>query len=76
MTHFTQRLSRAASAGFAPRSGAMRDVLWGRPVFRAPQLNPRVPFEPLPFTANRITRRVADAADSAASLINVPAPAN
>ncbi|MBI5426265.1 MAG: hypothetical protein HZA32_19495 [Opitutae bacterium] len=76
MTHFTQRLSRAVSAGFAPRSTAKRDVLWGRPVFRAPQLNPRVIFEPLPFTANRITRRVGAAADSAASLLNAPAPAS
>lgn len=75
MTHFTQRLSRAATAGSAPRSAATRDVLWGRPVFRAPQLNPRVPLEPLPFTANRITRRVRAAASSAASLLNAPAPA-
>jgi len=76
MTHFTQRLSRAVSAGSAPRSAAMRDVLWGRPVFRAPQLNPRVPIEPLPFTANRITDRVHAVAQSAASLLNAPAPAS
>lgn len=76
MTHFTQRLSRAASAGFAPRSVAMRDVLWGRPVFRAPQLNPRLPVEPLPFTANRVTRRLGAAADSATSLLSAPAPAS
>ena len=31
-----------------------RDILWNQPVFKAPALaNPRVPFDPLPFTANR-----------------------
>ena len=36
----------------------MRDVLWGRPLFKAPTLtNPRVAFDPLPFTATRITHR-------------------
>jgi hypothetical protein len=33
-----------------------RDILWGRPVFKAPELpNPRVAFDPLPFTAVRVT---------------------
>ena len=33
-----------------------RDILWGRPVFKAPELpNPRVTFDPLPFTAVRVT---------------------
>lgn len=34
-----------------------RDILWGQPVFKAPELpNPRVVFDPLPFTAVRITQ--------------------
>jgi hypothetical protein len=34
-----------------------RDILWGQPVFKAPELpNPRVQFDPLPFTAVRITQ--------------------
>ena len=34
----------------------MQDVIWGRPVFKAPVLpNPRTIFDPLPFTATRIT---------------------
>lgn len=77
MTHFSQRHSRAAAitaAGSALRSAAMRDVLWGRPVFRAPQFNPRVPLEPLPFTANRVTRRARAAKSS--PLVNAPAPAS
>jgi hypothetical protein len=40
-----------------------RDVLWGRPLFKAPKLpNPRIAFDPLPFTAARITHRSADIA--------------
>lgn len=40
------------------RQARMRDVLWGRPLFKAPTLtNPRVAFDPLPFTATRITHR-------------------
>jgi hypothetical protein len=77
MTHFSQRHSRAAvfsAAGSAIRSAAMRDVLWGRPLFRAPQFNPRVPFEPLPFTATRITRRARPTKPS--PLVNAPAPAS
>lgn len=34
-----------------------RDILWGQPVFKAPELpNPRVVFDPLPFTAVRVTQ--------------------
>jgi hypothetical protein len=30
----------------------MRDIVWDRPIFRAPLLpNPRVIFDPLPFRA-------------------------
>jgi hypothetical protein len=38
------------------RRGPERDITWDRPVFRPPFLpNPRVIFDPLPFTANRLT---------------------
>lgn len=75
MTHLTQRPSRAAfSAGSALRAAATRDVLWGRPVFRAPQFNPRVPLEPLPFMAARVSRRARAAQPS--PLFSAPAPAN
>ena len=40
------------------RPAGMRDILWNQPIFKAPVLaNPRVALDPLPFTANRITRR-------------------
>lgn len=63
MTHFPHNaLPRPATkqAGARPaiRPGLARDILWGRPVFKAPALpNPRVALDPLPFTVNRITRR-------------------
>jgi hypothetical protein len=39
----------AADAGRDGR-GCARDILWGRPIFRAPELpSPRVVFDPLPF---------------------------
>ena len=35
-----------------------RDILWNRPVFKAPVLaNPRIVLDPLPFTATRVTQR-------------------
>ena len=35
-------------------AGLTRDVLWDRPLFRPPVLpNPRMMFDPLPFTVNR-----------------------
>ncbi|MBI3884939.1 MAG: hypothetical protein HY302_04325 [Opitutae bacterium] len=51
-------------AVLAPSPGALpRDVLWGRPLFKAPRLpNPRIAFDPLPFTATRITHRPVPAA--------------
>lgn len=56
MTYFP-RTSRQRNPGVA-KPGVLRDVLWGRPVFKAPHLpNPRAAFDPLPFTATRITRR-------------------
>jgi hypothetical protein len=60
MTHFPHRLSRtgaSAPAATLSAKGGPRDVLWGRPVFKAPQLQVRPPQEPLPFTPARITRR-------------------
>jgi hypothetical protein len=40
------------------RPEAPRDILWSQPVFKAPVLpNPRIAFDPLPFTAARVTRR-------------------
>lgn len=59
MTHYPHRLSRPgahATGATFPSWGNGRDVLWGRPVFKAPQLPERLPHEPLPFTAARITR--------------------
>lgn len=47
----------AASLG-SVRQAIIRDILWNQPVFKAPSLpNPRVAFDPLPFTAARVTRR-------------------
>ncbi len=43
-----------SSQNFA--AGLTHDVTWDRPLFRPPSLqNPRVMFDPLPFTANRIS---------------------
>ena len=63
MTYFPhQSPSRAAhpaaKAVAAGRQNLNRDILWGQPVFKAPMLpNPRVAFDPLPFTTARLTRR-------------------
>ncbi|HVU17103.1 MAG TPA: hypothetical protein VHD32_09255 [Candidatus Didemnitutus sp.] len=62
MTHFPSnvRQLRVPTAPFVAKSAPMRDVLWGRPLFKAPSLpNPRVAFDPLPFFAQRVTQRVA-----------------
>jgi hypothetical protein len=59
MTYFPHNPSRPGHVPGATtpgRTGAPRDVLWGRPVFRAPQLKLRVKPEPIPFTAQRVTR--------------------
>ena len=40
------------------RPAIIHDILWNQPVFKAPALpNPRVAFDPLPFTAARVTQR-------------------
>ena len=63
MTHFphkqTLRSGDRNPASHPPvRPTTLSDILWGRPVFRAPALaNPRVALDPLPFTAARITQR-------------------
>lgn len=45
------------------RSGQSRDITWDRPLFRPPVLpNPRVMFDPLPFTAHRLTANARPAA--------------
>lgn len=59
MTYFPHspgRPGHAPGATASGRAGATRDVLWGRPVFRAPQLKLRIKPEPIPFTAQRVTR--------------------
>jgi hypothetical protein len=44
------------SATVRPKPALEHDILWGQPVFKAPELpNPRVVFDPLPFTATRVT---------------------
>ncbi len=46
----------ATAAGLlaSVRQTLTRDISWDRPVFKAPDLpNPRIVFDPLPFTAAR-----------------------
>jgi len=63
MIYFPQnpfkRPAAVPPASFASgRSRIMRDILWNKPVFKAPALpNPPALPEPLPFTATRITLR-------------------
>ncbi len=66
MTHFPhnpirRRLSALADGTAPARPAVSRDVLWGRPLFKAPSLpNPRIAFDPLPFTAARVTSTRTD----------------
>ncbi|HYC71728.1 MAG TPA: hypothetical protein VEB66_11005 [Opitutaceae bacterium] len=61
MTHFPQKSAPrpakpANGTGASPKPGLLRDLVWGRPVFKAPALpNPRIVFDPLPFQAARVT---------------------
>jgi hypothetical protein len=50
-----QRSDRPAAKALATvRQALTRDILWNRPVFKAPALpNPRIALDPLPFTATR-----------------------
>ena len=65
MTYFPHNyLERSASPAIrafaAVRQNLHRDILWNQPVFKAPALaNPRIAFDPLPFTAVRVTQRSA-----------------
>jgi len=63
MTHYPQATKQRPGlrAGSLSAVSPMRDVLWGRPLFKAPMLpNPRVVFDPLPFTATRVTHRASE----------------
>lgn len=52
-----RKISPRATFTASNRLGLPRDILWGRPVFKAPDLpNPRPRLEPLPFTAVRVTQ--------------------
>ncbi|MDD3179743.1 MAG: hypothetical protein PHQ04_05250 [Opitutaceae bacterium] len=61
MTHFPRK-ARDRATPPPPLLGSVKqalagDLLWGRPVFKAPHLpNPRVAFDPLPFTSTRFRR--------------------
>lgn len=65
MTYFPHNLlprlaASPAASPVAVRPAFKRDILWNRPVFKAPTLpNPRITPEPLPFAATRLTRRRA-----------------
>lgn len=60
MIHFPhnpfKRTASAMSALSLVRQTFVRDVIWNKPVFKAPALsNPPIAIDPLPFTATRIT---------------------
>ena len=65
MTHFPQRpafrpAKAPAGSGASSKPGLLRDLVWGRPVFKAPALKPSTVFEALPFSPAHvpsITRR-------------------
>lgn len=49
-----------STAHASVRGSCQRDIVWGRPVFRAPNLpSPRVIFDPLPFRTLGFHRPVA-----------------
>lgn len=60
MTHFPQKSAPrpaqpASGTAAQPKPGLLRDLMWGRPVFKAPTLpNPSVEFD-LPFLPARVT---------------------
>lgn len=57
--------STDTSTARATRPARMKDIVWGRPIFKAPALpNPRHVFDPLPFTATRVTHPVSDEPES------------
>ncbi|AOS44818.1 hypothetical protein Verru16b_01887 [Lacunisphaera limnophila] len=55
--HLQPSARPAVRALASVRQALNRDILWNRPVFKAPALaNPRIAFDPLPFTATRLTQ--------------------
>jgi hypothetical protein len=57
---FKRSASPAEASLGSVRPKRLRDVLWGQPLFKAPALPiPRIPEEPMPFTALRITQKPA-----------------
>lgn len=71
MTHFPQKFpivpAKPANGSSAqPKQGLLRDLMWGRPVFKAPALPiPRIDFDPLPFQPARVTAPRRSAAGGA-----------
>ena len=69
MTHFPRHpllrpMNLPAGSPGPAKSVRRRDVLWGRPLFSAPTLpSPRAIYDPLPFTAARVTHRPGSARD-------------
>jgi len=64
MTYFPHKHPKHADSPVAKafasvRQTLNRDILWNQPVFKAPDLNPRIALDPLPFTAIRVTQRSA-----------------
>jgi hypothetical protein len=62
MNYFPHNPFKRSIAPAMPSLGSirpkLRDVLWGKPLFKAPALPiPRLPEEPMPFTAARVTQR-------------------
>lgn len=55
--HLKRSALPAAKALASVRQALTSDILWNRPVFKAPALpNPRIALDPLPFTATRLTQ--------------------
>jgi hypothetical protein len=55
---FKRSFSPAMPSLGSVRPKLLRDVLWGRPLFKAPTLPvPHLPAEPMPFNATRVTQR-------------------
>ncbi len=58
--HLKRSAHPAAKAFATVRQALTRDVVWNRPLFKAPAMvEPNVTPEPLPFMATRLTQRPA-----------------
>ncbi len=56
MSHYPKKPAPLPLLNRETQSGLGHDITWNRPVFHPPQLpNLRVIFDPLPFTAHRLT---------------------